>query len=157
VTRWIPRPLGHLAYRAAYLALRVWSMVVRPDTRGVKCLLCAGDALLLVRHSYGPPGWDLPGGFVRRDESFEQAARRELGEELGIPEEAGRYRRLGEIERTFFGRHEIIAVFRVDVPEPVGAIQGFELERIGWFERDALPAGQAELVDEILERDTRFA
>lgn len=42
-----------------------------------------GRALLLVRTSY-VAGWHLPGGGVRRDETPDAAARRELVEEIGL-------------------------------------------------------------------------
>ena len=42
-----------------------------------------GPALLLVKTSY-LVGWHLPGGGVRRGETPEMAARRELAEEIGL-------------------------------------------------------------------------
>jgi len=41
------------------------------------------NQLLLVRHSYQDK-WALPGGWLERNESFEESARRELREELDI-------------------------------------------------------------------------
>jgi ADP-ribose pyrophosphatase YjhB (NUDIX family) len=152
----IPVWLGRLGYRAAYVGLRVVSLVVRPHTRGVKCMVVAGGDVLLVRHSYGRRQWDMPGGFVRRKEAFEAAARRELGEELGIAEE-GRLTDLGEVRRDHLGRHETIRLYRIDLAARAGAIQGFELQEIGWFAPGELPEPRAELVDDVLAIDRRFA
>ena len=41
-------------------------------------------AILLVRHSYGPQHWALPGGGLASGEDAEACARRELREELGL-------------------------------------------------------------------------
>ncbi|MCL9797882.1 NUDIX hydrolase, partial [Frankia sp. AgKG'84/4] len=45
--------------------------------------------VLLVCPNYRP-GWDLPGGVVEQDESPYAAARREVGEELGLDRAPGR-------------------------------------------------------------------
>lgn len=52
----------------------------------------AGEVLML-RHSYGPPVWALPGGGVDKGEDPEAAARREVLEELGM--ELGAVQSLG--------------------------------------------------------------
>jgi ADP-ribose pyrophosphatase YjhB (NUDIX family) len=150
-----PAVLGRLAYRFAYLGLRIWSAVVRPHTRGVKCLVVDGSSVLLVRHSYGPAKWDLPGGFCRRHEPFEAAARRELGEELGLPGEA-RMTDLGELRRRMQGRHETLHGFRVEAGGRGVARQSIELVRVGWFERRSLPTDRAPIVDEIVQLDRAF-
>src|SRR5437764_1376735 len=94
----VPLAIGRLGYRVAYVAVLIWSFVARPRTRGVKCLVADGDQLLLVRHSYGPALWDLPGGFCRRSEAFADAAQRELAEELGVAAGAP-LTHLGELRR----------------------------------------------------------
>ncbi len=48
-----------------------------------------GAKVLLVCPNYRP-GWDLPGGVVEQDESPYAAARREVGEELGLDRAPGR-------------------------------------------------------------------
>ena len=70
-------------YRLAYLGLRAWWFVRRPATHGVCVALWHGDKVLLIRTTYRDC-YSLPGGFVKRGEPPEQAARRELHEEVGV-------------------------------------------------------------------------
>lgn len=145
----IPAPLGRLGYKVAYAGLRVWSLVARPRTRGVKCVVTCGGELLLVRHSYGPRVWDLPGGFARRGEPYATTARRELAEELSIAG-LGELTNLGELHRDHVGRHETLGAVAVELESQAVEIRGFELLRTGWFRPDALPERRAEVVDLVL-------
>ncbi|MCX2725833.1 NUDIX domain-containing protein [Roseibium salinum] len=55
-----------------------------PYTLGVRVIIAdEHERVLLVRHSY-IPGWYLPGGGVDRGETLEEAACREVFEEVGI-------------------------------------------------------------------------
>ena len=74
-----------MAYRAAFLLMRAWSLTTHPHLRGVKCVFRdAEGSVLWVRHTYGDRSvWELPGGAARRSESAPAAARREAHEELG--------------------------------------------------------------------------
>lgn len=143
----MPRAIGRLAYRLAYLVIVAGSYLLRPHTRGVKCLLTHRDEVLLVRHSYGPGSWDLPGGFCRRGEPFEAAARREISEELGVT--GGRYVDLGEMVRRFQGRHETLHGFRVEVDRRSAATESLELVEARWFPRAHLPSERAQIIDDI--------
>ncbi len=73
----------YAGYRLAYLGLRVWWFVRRPATRGTGVALWHGDKVLLIHTSYRHC-YALPGGFVRPGEPSEQAARREVLEEIGV-------------------------------------------------------------------------
>ncbi|MCM3887615.1 NUDIX hydrolase [Frankia sp. R82] len=67
-----------------------WQRGLPRKRMGAACLLLDGQGrLLLVKPTYRP-GWDLPGGVVEQDESPWTAARREVGEELGLVRTPGR-------------------------------------------------------------------
>ena len=76
--------LRRAAYRLAFRLLSVGALVRPPRGQGAKALLVCDDAVLLVRHTYGPRRWELPGGGVKRGEDPLTALRRELHEELGL-------------------------------------------------------------------------
>jgi ADP-ribose pyrophosphatase YjhB (NUDIX family) len=149
--RRLPIPIRRLVYRVGYVVLRVASKVVRPRTRGVKCLVARDDAVLLVRHSYGPKQWDLAGGFCRRGEEFAETARREVIEELGAGVVG--LADLGELRRDYYGRHETLRLYRVDVDARELAIDAAELAEARWWSRDELPLPRAEIVDVALRRE----
>lgn len=80
----IPAPLHRQLYRLAHRVRRLWWRVRRPRRSSV--LVIAFDAherVLLVRHSYGPAIWSVPGGGIDRGEDAATAAAREFREELG--------------------------------------------------------------------------
>jgi 8-oxo-dGTP pyrophosphatase MutT (NUDIX family) len=137
----IPAPLHRLLYRAAHAVRRQWWRVRRPRRSSVVVIAFdEAGRVLLVRHSYGRPLWALPGGGMERGELAEQAAAREIGEELGcgvtglIAIEANERRIAGSLDRqhVFIARlvgrpvpdmREIVAVELADpadLPEPCG-------------------------------------
>lgn len=80
--RLIPKPLHQLALKIAHRLRHHWRRLSGRTNDGVSVIGRDFDGqILLVRHSYGPPGWYFPGGGVGRGESAEDAAHRELLEE----------------------------------------------------------------------------
>ena len=63
-----------------FLLARIYWKIFRPLTWGVRLMLIKNDEIVLVRHTYRD-GWFLPGGGLKRRETFTAAARREAHEE----------------------------------------------------------------------------
>ena len=49
----LPVPLRRVGYSVAHAGLRLYWRIARPRTRGVKCVVRDGDAVVFVRHAYG--------------------------------------------------------------------------------------------------------
>ncbi len=54
------------------------------DHTSVGMFVWKGDKLLLIERKKFPPGFAVPAGHVDEDKNFEQAAKRELKEEVGL-------------------------------------------------------------------------
>lgn len=105
------------AFRFGFPLARLWWRLIRPRHEGVVVAVYVGPELLLVRSSYRR-GWHLPGGGVRRSETPEAAARRELAEEIGL--EASPLLAAGFCCGIWDGRRDQVHVFElrlVQLPE----------------------------------------
>ena len=120
--RLIPAPLYRFALRIAYRLRHRWRKLRGTTGRGV-CVIARDleGRILLVRHSYGPPGWFVPGGGLKRNEAPEDGARRELREEIGCDVEG--LRLIGEVQETLSDAPHTAFVFTgviEDHPRPDG-------------------------------------
>jgi 8-oxo-dGTP pyrophosphatase MutT (NUDIX family) len=144
----LPVPIRRLGFRVAHRLLRVWWFVRRPQQNGVKCVLTDGDNVLLVRHTYGSPKWDLPGGGIKRDEPPVDAARREIEEELGV--RLDRWRDLGSLGARDYHRHDTIHCFQAELDGEPLTIERGELDTAEWFSRRRLPPDLGRYVKRIV-------
>jgi 8-oxo-dGTP pyrophosphatase MutT (NUDIX family) len=140
--------LKRLGYRFAFRMLQLWWALMRPVSEGVKCLITDGERVLLVRHSYGPRVWDLPGGRSRRGEDPIETARREMEEELGLGH--ADWRTHGELRGQIYRRRDHIRVVRAEVSSPTLRVDPVELEAAAWFDRDRLPLWVSPFVGPVL-------
>lgn len=142
--------IRRLGFQVAHSLLRVWWLIRRPAMYGVKCVITDGEEVLLVRHSYGRPDWDLPGGGIKRRERPVDAARRETEEELGIQTDG--WRSLGEAWATLYHRRDTLYCFQAEVSAPELSLNLAELTDARWFSRDDLPTDLGKYVRRILAR-----
>jgi len=99
-----------VVYRCGFPLARLWWGVRRPRHEGALVAIHVGPAVLLVRASYRR-AWAFPGGGIRPGETPEQAARRELREELDFappPLDPA-----GVIGGNWDGRRERVHFFRL--------------------------------------------
>lgn len=94
-----------------------------------------GDVLLL-RHTYGPDVWGLPGGGLHRGEDPESCARREVHEELGMT--LGVVQLAGQVEEELSGSPHTAHLFSAicqERPKP----DGREIREARFFPSHSLP------------------
>src|SRR5271170_803736 len=97
------------ALRLGFPLARLWWRLRRRPHEGALVAIHVGPALLLVRSSYRV-AWNLPGGGIRRGETPEAAARRELAEEIGLTPEAA-LRPAGDACGVWDGRQDRVTFF----------------------------------------------
>lgn len=112
--------------------------------------------VLLVRRGIPPfeGKWAIPGGFVKEDESLDEAARRELVEETGVADVyLEQLYSFGAPKRDPRGRVVTVAYFALISPAYVRS--GSDAAEAGWKPMKALPPlafDHAEILDYALER-----
>jgi 8-oxo-dGTP diphosphatase len=102
-----------------------------------------GALKVLLIQRLEPPfqhGWALPGGFVREDESLEDAARRELEEETGISRVfLEQLYTFGDPGRDPRGRVITVAYYALAKLSDHTVRAATDAENVGWFEVRDLP------------------
>ena len=123
-------------FRGTACVISLIFMIV-PQKDRVRVIVYRDDGrILLVRSRFSRQKWALPGGGVDRNESYEQAAVREVLEEIGLKIHNLRY--LGKANS-----HESYAKFSVRVfvahASDYDIKCNFEIMEAWWFNRDHLP------------------
>ena len=136
-----------IIYRFVYSFLKIYWFIFRPKTQGVICLILSGDELLLIRHTYGHSAWTLSGGGFKRNETKEDAVKREVKEELGLnitPEYIGEFTQNTEykIDTVF------CFVARVEKIEP--KIDHLEIKEAKWWNINNLPKDHSRRLERVL-------
>lgn len=102
----------------AYRILTAGWFLFRPRRRGVFVAVWHDGRVLAIRNSYRD--WlALPAGGLRRGETPEAAALRELAEEVGIHAAPGALRFVREIPSTFEWKRDRCSFFEIHLDAPI--------------------------------------
>jgi 8-oxo-dGTP diphosphatase len=117
------------------------------EVEAAGCVVRAGDRIAVI-HRPRYDDWSLPKGKLDPGESFEEAARREVREEIGVSGQLG-----DELPPTEYhdhkGRSKIVRYWVMDIAEPPPFVPNDEVDEVRW-----LPAAQArELLSYDRDRD----
>jgi 8-oxo-dGTP diphosphatase len=99
--------------------------------------------VLLIRRQLPPfeGAWALPGGFVRMDESLDEAARRELSEEAGVEVRwLEQLYTFSDVQRDPARRVITVAYFALIDAARLDPHAGTDATQVAWHPVDALPA-----------------
>jgi 8-oxo-dGTP diphosphatase len=99
--------------------------------------------VLLIRRGIAPfeGGWALPGGFVRPNESLEEAARRELEEETGVRDVyLEQLYTFGDPDRDPRGRVVTVAYYALLTGEAMPLVAGTDAGAASWMPARKHPA-----------------
>ena len=158
-----------------YLIRKLYWFVARPKSRGVKCVIQFGNELLMIRNTYGHKRWTFPGGGIKKGETLEEAAKREVMEEVGIitdklifPSESADESKLSPAASAgnssvaaaliFIGeffikaecRKDTVYCFKTSVNDKSFKIGEDEVAVAEWFHKDELPTDMSEYAKRVL-------
>lgn len=130
-------PLGQSVLRFAYSLYRIYLWIARPLTLGVRVMMIQDGRVLLIRQTY-LDGWFMPGGGIHKGETLEQAARREVREE--VQADLRHMILLGAYSNFEESKSDHTVVFFSDDFRLAGG-HDREVAEIRFFPLDALPSG----------------
>lgn len=122
-------------FKILYLGFKVYCFIFRPVRMGVRVVMLQDNEVWLIQHTY-LPGWFLPGGGLKRNETLEQAARREAFEETGA--ELNEISLLGIFSSFIQWKTDHTAAFLCKDFKITGKSDG-EIAAMRLFPLDALP------------------
>lgn len=130
-------------------SFRIYSMLMQQQRVRV-VLIDSSGRVLLVRHPIGDLRWALPGGGIEKGESVEQAAAREIHEELGFAINLDNYVRIGDSYKHTT-KTPILYCRLSEAQVTSMRIRKLEIASVAFFSTDNLPPHTQPLVYEALQ------
>ena len=124
------RWLGRFLFIALYF---YWRYVMKGSRRAYIAFVDSDNRLLLVKNWLGNGRWHLPGGGLKKGESFSSAAIREIKEELGVVIGRSSLRRLSR--GSFRGCNYVVYLCRLN-KRPILKTNRWELVASSWLNSD---------------------
>jgi 8-oxo-dGTP pyrophosphatase MutT (NUDIX family) len=124
------------AYVARYWLLHTFGS--QEDVKGVRVILMRDGRVVLIRHWFSPGIWTLPGGGIHKNETPNEAGKREIREEIGYT-----IRTFGGAVGVYQGRmgrkDSVIVLYTDDFEGSMRFVPNMEVMDRGLFEVEHLP------------------
>lgn len=131
---------GYIAYKIIRTPFKWYWKLFNIKTKGVRVMVVQDGKIILVRHWYNSL-WVMPGGGIKKYETPEQAAIREIKEEIGIEIKQLDYL-LGIYSNTKEGKNDEVHCFVVELNSQVQISRrrfNIEISDIAWSSFSELP------------------
>ena len=132
-----------------YPVMKLYWRIFKPQTTGVKVFIKYKNKVLFVQHSYGLKSWTLPGGGVKKNESLEETAKREVKEEVGI--KLNKITNKGSFIYNEEGKQDTVFVFLAEVENDFVKIDNLEIQDFSWEDIDSLTLSQSPIAKKCFE------
>jgi ADP-ribose pyrophosphatase YjhB (NUDIX family) len=136
-------------YNLIHPIRRFYWFIFRPKTKGVKCVIIFENKIFLIRPTYSHKKWTLPGGGVKRNETFEEAAKREIMEEVGISLQ--KIDKIGERASHWEYKKDFVELFYAKVLNSDFKIDNIEIAEAKWASLDNIPEPNMPIVQEAID------
>jgi ADP-ribose pyrophosphatase YjhB (NUDIX family) len=133
---------------------KLYCFIFRPKSLGVKIIIENHNKILMIRIGYAHKKWTFPGGGVKKGESFEKAALREIEEEVGI--KTLHLVEMGEYLSDSNFKKNIVKCFYLYTDSSLIKIDNFEVIESGWYDPKEFPQDCSFAVPKVMEIYNNF-
>ncbi|MFH1129350.1 MAG: NUDIX hydrolase [Patescibacteria group bacterium] len=134
--------------------VRLYWFIFRPKTSGVKCVIENNGKILIIRNVYGKRMWTFPGGTINKNETPENAVKREVREEVGL--EIVNIRFLGDFVSEVEYKKDKIYCFSAKSSQLELKTRKSEILEADWFLPSELPQPFGPVAQKIRELYDQF-